>query len=253
MIIGPRDAPRTWPGGLIAVPALLAPLAVLLARAGQRRFLLPILASAAIYPVMAALLLRGRRSASAQAALLWAASLSVSVIVITRRDPASMEGVVLNGAAYRDEMFGYIRSGLGRESDTARFVPQHVLHLLAFSLLSAGSGGLLGIALGAVMVDYMSFYVGSLAAAGGAPATALFLGWPPWAILRVTAFVLLGLCLAEPLLFAARRRLGYPPPPPAAPRRAWYLATAALLVTDLILKLVFAGDWAGILRPCLAP
>jgi len=164
-----------------------------------------------------------------------------------------MEHVVLNGAAYRDEMFAYVRSGLGRESDPSRFLPQHVLHLLAFSLLSAGSGGLLGILLGAVLIDYMSFYVGSLVAAGGSPARALLFGWPPWAILRVAAFVLLGVCLAEPALLAARRRIGRPPAPPAAPRRTWYFAAGALLLSDVILKLAFAGDWARILRPCLVP
>jgi len=31
------------------------------------------------------------------------------------RDPGAMETVVLNGAAYRDEMFAFIRSGEGRE------------------------------------------------------------------------------------------------------------------------------------------
>jgi len=253
MILGPHSAHRDWPGSLIALPALLAPVAVLLARAGQRPLLLPILATAAVYPVMAALLLRGRRGAAALAALLWAAGLSASVIAFTRREPASMERVVLNGPAYREEMFAYIKSGIGRESDPARFVPEHLLHLLAFSLLSAGSGGLLGIAFGAILVGYMSFYVGSLAAVGGAPGTALLLGWPPWAVLRVAAFVLIGLCLAEPLLFAAGRRLGRPPAPPAGPRRTWYLVAGVLLLSDVVLKSVFATAWAAILRPCLVP
>src|SRR5207249_7337270 len=98
------------------------------------------------------------------------------------------------------------------------------------------TGGLLGIALGAVLVGYMSFYVGSLAAAGGAPGTAFLLGWPPWAVLRVVAFVLVGLCLAEPLLFAGGRRLGRLPAPPSSTRRAWYSVAAALLVADVVLK-----------------
>lgn len=253
MILGPRGAYRAWPGGLIALPALLAPVTVLLARIGPGPLLLPALATSAVYPVMAILLLRGRRGSAALATLLWAASLSVSVIAFTRRDPVSMERAVLNGSAYREEMFSYIRSGIGRESDPARFVPEHALHLLVFSLLSVCTGGLLGIALGAVLVGYMSFYVGSLAAVGGAPGTAFLLGWPPWAILRVAAFVLVGLCLAEPLLFAVSRRLGHLPAPPAAPRRVWYLVAAALLLSDLVLKFLLAPAWAGILRPCLVP
>jgi hypothetical protein len=238
--------------GLAALPALLAPGAVLLARLAQQRIVLPALATLVVYPLMAWLLLRGRRAAAAAAVLLWAASLSLSIIIVTRNDTASMERVVVNGSAYRDEMFDFIRSGAGRESDPSRFLPEHALHLLAFSLLSVGTGGLLGIALGAVLVAYMSFYVGALAAAGGAPGVALLFGWPPWAILRVAGFVLVGTCLAEPLLFAARRWLDG-----AVPRRApygpWSVAAAALLLGDVILKILFAPPWAVLLRPCLPP
>src|SRR3989441_13360287 len=69
----------------------------------RSRLLLPFLATAAVYPVMAALLLRGRRPAAVAATLLWAASLSASIIAATQRDPASMARVVLNGPAYRSE------------------------------------------------------------------------------------------------------------------------------------------------------
>jgi len=253
MIIAPPSAHALSPGRLIPLPALLAPVAVLLARSGQHPALLPLLATAAVYPVLAALLLRGRRGAAAVSALLWAVTLAVSVIALTRQNPPSMEKVILHGPAYRDEMFAYVRSGAGRETDPARFLPEHALHLGLFVLLSGASGGLLGIGLGAVLVAYMSFYVGSLAAAGGTPWPALILGWPPWAILRVVAFILIGLCLAEPLVFAARRSLGRPPAPPPPPRRSWYLAAAALLVSDVLLKCLLAPAWAGLLRPSLAP
>jgi hypothetical protein len=240
-------------GLLIAGPALAAPLAVLLARSATTPLLLPVLATAAIYPAMAVLLLRRSRLAACAAALAWAAALSTAVITAARQDAASMERVILNGGAYRDEMFAFIRTGQGREGDPARYLPQHALHLAAFALLSAASGGLLGIALGAVLVGYMSYYVGSLAAAGGAPWTALLLGWPPYAVLRVTAFIVAGACLAEPLLFAIARRLTASPLPQHAPRRSWYVAAAVLLVGDVVLKYFLAPVWAGLLRPCLPP
>jgi len=233
----------------VILPAILAPAAVLLAGAGSGPVLLPILATLAVYPVLALLLARGRRRAAAIATLLWAASLSVSVIGLTARRPEAMEPVVLHGAEYREEMFGFIRSGHGRESDPARFLPQHLLHLVAFCLLAWVSAGLLGIALGAVLVAYMSFYVGSLASAGGAPALAFAIGWPPWAILRVVAFVLLGVALAEPLLLAAMRRVRTPGPA----WRPWYLTAAALLVADVVLKYLLAPGWGALLRRCLQP
>src|SRR3989454_12404365 len=123
MIVGARGPGRLLVAGLPMLPALLAPGAVLLARTGQGRLLLPILATVAVYPVMAALLLRGRRPAAVATTLLWAASLSASIIAATRSDPASMARVVLNGPAYRDEMFAFILSGAGGESDPSRFLP----------------------------------------------------------------------------------------------------------------------------------
>ena len=242
--------PRAFPA--IVLPAILAPAAVLLARAGSGPILLPILATLAVYPILALLITRGRPRAAAFATLLWAASLSASEIALTARRPDVMEPIVLHGAAYRDEMFDFIRTGQGRESDPARFLPQHFLHLGAFCLLAFLSAGLLGIALGAVLVGFMSFYVGSLAAAGGSPALAFVLGWPPWAILRVVAFVLLGVALAEPLLLAARRRKHLAAVETSS-RRPWYLIAAALLVADATLKYLLAPSWGTLLRRCLEP
>jgi hypothetical protein len=234
----------------LLAPALLAPLAPLVARAAGGPFLLPVLATAAIHPFLARLVLRGRRAAAAAAALLWAAALSATLIAASARDPAAMAPVVAGGEAYREEMFAFLETGAGREADAARFLPQHALHLVLFCALTVVSGGLLGLALGAVLVGYMSFYVGALAAAGGAPILAYLCGWPPWAVLRVVAFVLLGVVLSDPLLRAAARRAGRVPPPTAGARRM-VLAAAALLVADALLKALLAPSWAALLRRCL--
>jgi len=263
MRTAPAQKARVRSALTVLVPALLVPPAVLLARVTGSSIVLPALATAVVYPTLASQVMRGRRLAAAAAALLWAASLSASVIACTVRDPRGMESVVLHGAGYRDEMFDFIRTGSGTESDPARFVPQHLLHLVVFCLLSVASGGLLGIGLGAVLVGYMSFYVGCLAGAGGSPATALILGWPPWAILRVVAFVILGIALSEPVLDALRRRLrGRAEPSSGAsgawlfatavrPWRSWYLAAGILLGADATMKYLLAPTWAGLLRPCL--
>jgi len=242
-------APRGAAGAstllLALVPALLAPPAAGLGLASGRALVLPILATAAVYPIYARLILRGRPVAAAFAAVLWAASLSASIIVMTARDPDRAAGAVLNGPAYRDEMFAFIASGSGRESQPARFVPQHLLHLAAFAALTAASGGLLGLVLGAALVGYMSFYVGALAA-GPEPGLAALFGWPPWAVLRVVAFILLGTVLARPLL----ARLALRPPAPLR-HRLWLGTAAALLLADIALKALLAEHWAALLRPCL--
>jgi hypothetical protein len=240
---GPGPA-RGW-SPIVVLPALLAPLAVVAALAVPGRWLLPLLATAAVYPVFALLVLRAQRTAAAAAALMWAVTLSASVIVATAHDPARVGRAVLNGPAYRDEMMAYVASGYGRESDPARFVPQHLLHISLFVVLSLATAGLAGIAMGAVLVGYMSYYVGSLAA-GPAPLLAGLFGWPPWAVLRVVAFVLLGTVLSRPLLARLARR-----EVPAAGERRVLLVAVVLLLLDLVLKAALASHWPALLRPCL--
>ena len=229
----------------VAAPPLLAPVAVALALLLPHPIVLPLLATAAVYPFFARLILLGRRAAAVGAALLWAASLSASIIAVTARDPARVAPIVVRGASYRDEMFAYVATGVGTESTPRRFVPQHLLHAALFAVGTFASGGLLGLLMGEVLVGYMSFYVGALAA-GPAPWTGALLGWPPWALLRVVAFVLLGAVLSRPLLARVARR-----PVPHPPDRPLVVAALGLLAADLVLKAGLAATWASILRPCL--
>jgi hypothetical protein len=76
---------------------------------------------------------------------------------------------------------------------------------------------------------------------------AALLGWPPWAILRVVAFVLIGVVTARPLLGRLSGRDLRSPV-----ERRLLLAAAVLLLLDVALKTALATEWAAILRPCLA-
>lgn len=232
-------------GLLVALPALLAPAAVGVGFLLGGRVLLPVLATLAIYPCFALLIVRGRRNAAIAAALLWATSLSVTTILLTVRDPARAGAVILQGEPYRQEMFAFVAEGKGRESDPAAFVPLHARHLALFVVLTAISAGLLGLGMGTVLVGYMSYYVGALAG-GPAPLTAALFGWPPWAVARVAGFIILGTLLARPLLSRLTRR-----PIPSEGERRLYLLALALLAVDLLLKWLLAPYWPALLRPCL--
>jgi hypothetical protein len=239
----PPAAGRT--GLLIALPALLAPVAVGLGFLIGGRVLLPVLATLAIYPCFALLIVRGRRNAAIAAALLWATSLSVTTILMTVRNPDRAGSVILQGEPYREEMFAFIAEGKGRESDPTAFIPLHARHLGLFVVLTAISAGLLGLGMGTVLVGYMSYYVGALAG-GPAPIPAALFGWPPWAVARVVGFIILGTLLARPLLSRLTRR-----PIPAEGEGRLYLIAFAFLLLDLLLKWVLAPYWPLLLRPCL--
>jgi hypothetical protein len=211
------------------------------------RWLLPLLNAAPAWAVMAALLLRGDRRGAVLAMLAWAATLAVCGTASFALWPRPVDGLVIHGPAYRDEMFAWIRSGIGAESSPRRFVPQHATHLALFVASSLATASLASIAMGAVLMNYMSFYVASLARAGAPAWAVVFLGWQPWALCRVAAFATLGAVLAEPMLLRVFRR----PYPGLRAARPYLVAAAVALVADVMLKAALAPSWGLWLRRVL--
>jgi hypothetical protein len=197
---------------------------------------------------MAVALRRGERRRAVPLMLAWAAAMAVFgtlAFLWTPRDPGPL---VLHGPAYRDEMFAWIRTGAGAESSPRRFVPQHAGHLAAFAALSLLTGSSVSVLMGAVLMNYMDYYVASLGRAGGPSWAVALLGWQPWAICRVAAFAILGVVLAEPVL---SRLLRYRYEGLGASRR--YLAwAAALLAADVLLKAALAPVWRRWLHAALS-
>jgi hypothetical protein len=209
-------------------------------------WLLPLLNVAPAYAAMVVLLRRGQLRLAVITMLAWAATLAVAGTATLALWPHPPDAMILNGPAYRDEMFAWIRTGAGREGSPRQFVPQHATHLAAFVLLSLATASALSMAMGAVLMNYMGFYVASLARAGTPPWAVVLLGWQPWAIARVAAFTVLGVVLAQPLLRRLRRDAG--PAPRTAPLVA---AAAAALVADVALKAWLAPSWGRWLRALL--
>ena len=225
------------------VTAVSYPLGLLLGS----RWLLPLLNTAPAYVLMAHRLRAGDRAGALRATLVWAAALAVFGTFSFALWPQDPEPLVLNGRAYRDEMLHWIRTGEGSEGDIRRFLPQHVLHLAAFVVLSLVSASVASITMGAVLMNYMSYYVASLARAGAPAWAVVLLGWQPWAICRVAAFCALGAVLSEPLL-SRLVRYRYEGPRVA---RAIILAAAGGIVADWVLKAALAPYWRVWLRAAL--
>lgn len=174
--------------------------------------------------------------------LAWAAALSLSFVALTAAAPETAARSIPHARSYWNEMRPWLQTGVGPESSPATFVPQHLLHLVAFVVLAAVTGGWGGLVLGAYLLGFMSFYVGMTASLAARPLAAVALAWHPWSILRVVSFVLLGVCLSRLLLerMPPRRWLD-------EERRRLALA-AALWGADLLLKGLLAPHWPALLR-----
>ena len=211
-------------------------------------WLLPVLVAVPAWVVMARRLMDGLRGEAIALVSLWAFLLAASGIAATVLWPDKAAAVILNGTAYRDEMFGWLASGEGRESSPSIFIPQHLLHAAIFCILSLATASTASLVMGAMLMNYMSFYVGELilrcAASGDLPA-AILLGWNPWSALRVLSFIALGVVLSEPLLTRFTRTAF------VEGRLRWIAAACAGLLLDILMKSLLSPFWPRWLGVCV--
>jgi hypothetical protein len=229
-----------WLGGssFCSLAFFLSAITILFSLLGilfELRITLPFLLSIPAYIFMLSLLIKRRRREAIAIMLLWAIILGAVMTLLSYLFPAQAAASIINGVSYRDEMFLWLKTGIGKEGTPSLFIPDHLIHLGIFILLSLASGSLLSIALGTVMVDYMAFYVGGLLPYSRNFALTFLLGWHFWSLIRILAYIILGVLLSEPLIsrifkyefhFREVRR---------------YLVFALLfLIVDIVLKILFA-------------
>jgi hypothetical protein len=112
--------------------------------------------------------------------------------------------------------------------------------IAVFSAATFASAGFLGLLMGAILLNYMNYYVGNLllAAKPGALLQVALLSWQVYAVVRVVGYTLLGVALTRVALQLFRqRRLVVE----GEVRRllAWALALIAL---DFVLKATLANS-----------
>jgi hypothetical protein len=203
------------------------------------RWWLPLLNTLLAYPIYAYLVIHREYGRAVGWMLFWAFFLSVSMITLVVLAPETARAAVLRGAEYKKEMFDWIRTGQGAESDPSRFIPQHLLHYGAFAAASLLSGGALGLLMGCVLLNYMNFYVGSLIYHGVPPLTVLLYGWPVWSILRVAGFIVTAVGLSDIFFAKVLRRDGWDS---GAAKKALAIGFV-LIVADMMLKAFLAPIW----------
>ena len=220
---------------------VLTPFLPLLAAVPGGGWALGLLSPLTVYPSFAARVRERDYWGAWRLGILWALLLSIGVILLVFLMPEAAAKGILEGERYRQEMFSWIATGEGKENEWRQFLPEHVLHLGVFLLLTWASGGYLGLVLGAILTAYMSYFVGSYAAASGHPFLGSFAAWVPWSVIRVCAFVLFGAVFARPLLIRKAwpfDRLEY---------RLMAVATAGI-AADILIKILVARHYGLFLR-----
>jgi hypothetical protein len=208
------------------------------------RWLFPLAAPLTIYPAFAQRVREGRYAAAWALGMVWAALLSLGVIWLVHVRPGGAEQGILHGSEYRREMFDWILTGAGQETTPSRFLPEHLVHLAAFLLLTLASGGYVGLVLGALLMAYMSYFVGQFGLSSSHPVAGSLAAWVPWSVIRVMSFVLLGSLFARPLLLRE--------PWPFGRREHRLMALAAAgIAADLLLKTLLAPAYGHFLRHLL--
>jgi hypothetical protein len=200
---------------------------------------LPALGAIVAYPFWAAELVAGRPGRAVSLMLLWALLLSLATAAATAVAPGRAAEVIWKGPEYTHEMLVWIRTGVGPEGDPSLYLPQHALHFVVFNAACLVSAGLAGLFMGAALLNYMNYYVVTLAFEASGTAQAAALGWPPWAIIRVVGFIV----AAAPLSIVLLRRLRDCRSPEKYRYWKYYQWGLILVVTDAALKAVLAPIW----------
>lgn len=144
---------------------------------------------------------------------------------------------------YRDQMISWVRTGIGPESQPSIFIPRHLAYAGVFSATALATGGALAMPMGAVLMNQMGEYVGSMARQSAHPVVSAVLGWHPWAIVRVIGFVIIGVVLSGVMLSRVLKC-----PYSLARHRGWLFLGLGLLALDIALKWVLAPSWGAILK-----
>lgn len=161
-------------------------------------YLLPFLQAIVVWPFFVASCANGKVARAASHILIFAVVAGAIVTSAVASYPKDYFDIsVPRGLQYRNEMFEFVKSGgvAGEEAHFTQFAPMHALHLGLFMILCGATAGLAGLALGAALLDYMSYYVGALvaeAAEHGSVGKTLLCAWSPYAIIRVLAYALIG-------------------------------------------------------------
>ena len=242
------DAKRTGSArrsakSLVVIAFLAAFGSVAIGFIAGNRWVLPIANTILVYPFYIKLILAGERRRAVALALVWAIFMSEAMVAGTCLFPERAKAIVISGAEYKGEMFSWISTGEGKESTPREFIVEHAREFAIFAGVGIVTAGLGAIFMGAVLLNFMNFYVGALILASANPLATALVAWQPYAVVRVVGYIIFATALAEASLGMATKW-----------RARWSRVVAygtlgfALVALDVIIKWAIAPLWGKLLR-----
>ncbi|MDI6783477.1 MAG: hypothetical protein QME64_05200 [bacterium] len=204
---------------------------------------LPLLNTLGIYPLFFYNLKNRNYRQALHQMLLWAVVMSITIILVSYFFNAQMESKILRGEQYRNEMFTWLKTGVGEESSPSQFIPKHILHFILFALLTLLTGGFASLFFGSVLLNYMNYYVGSLFAHTTNPLLLIIFAWQPWAISRVIGYIAIAIGLSEISFSYILKR-----PFKKEVIKNYFLGGLFCVILDLFLKTLLAPTWQKVIQ-----
>ncbi|MCD6488753.1 MAG: hypothetical protein J7K21_05970 [Desulfurococcales archaeon] len=166
------------------------------------KVVLPVIQLLAIIPFFVKNVWDRRLWEASSLVLIWALLVTATFAFLVAQYGCSSGGddigdIVYNGHKYLDEMIKWIQTGKGAEGDPSLFVKPKIIELIVFSMASLITAGIAGLAMGAILLNYMNYYYGILIWITNYNIKAILLGWPIYAILRVPGYIFLGTALSS--------------------------------------------------------
>ena len=173
--------------------------------------------------------------------LLWSLLLTVSVAAASYSIGCSIDHVsrIIKGQSYLSEMIHWIETGEGPEGDPSLFIVPKIIEIGLFSIVTFLTIGIGGLFMGAILLNYMNLYYGTVIYMANGDPNAILFGWPIYAIIRVIGYVFLGTYLSRLIMNIAERK----------PLNQLFTGTARrlliyaliLIILDFILKATIAN------------
>jgi hypothetical protein len=170
------------------------------------------------------------------AVLVWTFVQSALVIFSSFRSPNKMANLIFRSETYTESMFRWIETGILPEGNSSQVIRTHILQSLIYCALAFITGNLVSLIFGCILLNYMNFYVSQLASRSNQSWKAIIFGWNPWSVVRVIAFLWLGVSLGVPFVsYIVKIKVDF--------QFIWLFPGIVGLIVDLILKLTISNYW----------